>query len=136
MRVADQLFHPGAESRQDIGHDRPHEGIVDAEVVVDELVAHSSDLPPRDVGVLAPQGRREALGRLADNLELSDDCVLGPTVGVELRLAAGCLLGDVPKGIPDVEEEVAVRLHRGTAEARMRSCRMGDSPPGVRTWTG
>ena len=47
----------------------PHEFMIDAEVVVNEPIAHPCHGSPLDVGVLRAKVRRNLLRRFADNLE-------------------------------------------------------------------
>ena len=57
-------------------HDRPDQLDVDAHVVVDDLVPHTRDPPPRNARRRIAHLGWEVLDRLADAPEASDDRVL------------------------------------------------------------
>jgi hypothetical protein len=67
---------------------RPDFVKVDAEVVVDQDVAHPDDCAPGDLGVPALELGGEPATRLADDLEVVDDPDLNKGFAIE-RLAAG-----------------------------------------------
>ena len=64
------------ELRQISMHDRPDQLDVDAHVVVDDLVPHTRDPPPRNARRRIAHLGWEVLDRLADAPEASDDRVL------------------------------------------------------------
>jgi hypothetical protein len=57
-------------------HDRPDQFDVDAHVVVDDLVPHSRDPPPRNARRRIAHLEREVLDGLSDDLDPTDDRVL------------------------------------------------------------
>jgi hypothetical protein len=46
------------------------------EVFMDQLVTHPCDLAPRHAWLLAARSLRDPLDRLADDLDIADDCIL------------------------------------------------------------
>ena len=66
------------ELRELLVDDLPDELQVNAEIVMDELIAHAGDLPPRQVWVRLREASRKLLHRFADDLEVAStaSCVL------------------------------------------------------------
>ncbi len=81
--VLQQRGDPGAQYREFALDDVPDEREINAEIFVDQLVAHSRDLAPRDRVIVCPGFRRQALDRLTEDLDVADDRVLGLPIGEE-----------------------------------------------------
>lgn len=77
-----------------IDDDVPHDVEGDAEIVVNDAVAHSGDVLPGYLGMRVASLRRHLLHGLAHDLEITDDGVLRPYVGAEALLAVLCLEHD------------------------------------------
>lgn len=103
--------------------DLPDEIKINAEVVMDELVAHAGDLPPRQVRVRPREASREPLYRLPDDLEVAEHRVLRLPICEELRATAGRVRHDGTNGVTNMEQVRAVVLHNALASARIRSRR-------------
>lgn len=71
-----------------------HQNQVNAEVFVDELVAHAGDLPPWHCGLESARLVGHPLDRLADDLDAADHGILRLGVREERFLAVGCVVRD------------------------------------------
>lgn len=104
-------------------HDIPDQLKVNAEVVMNELVPHPGHLPPWHTRRTLAQWLRDALGGLANNLQVADDGILDHRPGEEL-IPAGLRISECPiNGISDVQQIDALVLQSATASARIRSRR-------------
>jgi hypothetical protein len=70
---AGQLGECGAQRSQFVFDDGADEVVVDLEVAVHQDVVHTDELSPRQVRLLIASVLRQPTGRLADDLEMSDD---------------------------------------------------------------
>ena len=66
----------------------PNDPEIDAEVAVRESVAHAHSAPPEDFRFIREHLLRKIADRLADDLELSDDCVVDESRLEELSRSA------------------------------------------------
>ncbi len=82
-QALDQRFDLEAQRRKLAFDDVPYEREVHTEVLVDELVAHPGDLPPRDVRLECAGAIRQALDGLTDDLDVAGDRVLGLAIREE-----------------------------------------------------
>ncbi len=84
----------------------PDDCIVDAEVIVNQSVAHSRDLPPFDFRLLGPKVFGNLLRRLADDLKASDESSLqGGVLAERMEVLPGELrqnVVDLLKNMSDV----------------------------------
>lgn len=74
------------EYRQVFNGREPHLVKIHTEVVVNEFVAHSGNVIPRNMRVLAAQLARQPFGGLANNFDLPDDSILDEGIGKRTRL--------------------------------------------------
>jgi hypothetical protein len=72
-----QFLQLRAQDRQFTLNHIPDECEIHAEVFMDELVAHTGDLPPWHHWLQSACAVRDALDRLADDLDVPDDSILG-----------------------------------------------------------
>lgn len=94
-----------------------------AELVMDEYVAHTGNLFPRNLRGKIASRLSDLLDGLADDLKIANDGVLHHRVCVESLTSVNCVAFDPCDGIPDVLQIDPVFLHSGTASARIRSSR-------------
>src|ERR1700722_2026024 len=130
-----QLLQMQTQVWQFLFHHIPHEHKVNTKVFVDELVAHSGDLPPLNRRVESTSALRNSLDRLADDLDIADHGVLRLAVREERLLAVGGVVRDGVDRLDRVREVSTLVLHRTTASAYIRSRKCGLTPPSLRTST-
>ena len=114
-QALDQRFDLGAQRRKLAFDDVPHERKVYAKVLVDELVAHPGDLPPRDTRLECTAAIRQTLDGLTDDLDVADDRVLGLAIREEGVAAVGGVVEDRFDCIQYVEQVGAFIPHSGMA---------------------
>ena len=68
LRLFQQFLQAGAEGGEFVAGHVPDDGVVDAEIIVDEPIMHSGEFPPFDLRLLVAYFLRSLLGRFADDL--------------------------------------------------------------------
>jgi hypothetical protein len=104
--------------RQFVLNHVPHELQVDAPVPVDDPVAESYDPGPGNVSCVV-QGRRQAAGGFADDLEVSHHRILDQPLAHEFLAAFRDIGLDRGDGVGDVRQIGAIGFHSGVASASM-----------------
>jgi len=88
---------------------------VHAEILVNQLVAHSGNLLPGD---LRPAGLRhfgQILHRLADHFQIEHHGILDYRAGKKCISTLGCVFSNPADCVSNVEQINPVGLHSGTA---------------------
>ena len=112
-----------AERLEMLGDDKPDGFELDAEIVMDQYVAHAGDLLPRNVGIGRPKLVREAFDGFTDDFKIAYDCILRHYIVEKLVASAGRVVLDSLDRIANVQEINAIFLHSGTASESIRCSR-------------
>lgn len=121
--AVEQRGDPGTQCGKLALDDIPYEHEINAEVFVDQLVAHPCDLPPRDRVIARSGFRCKALDRLTEYLDVADDRVLGLAIGKERVAAVLAVLHDGVDRVERAQEVGALAVHRAIASDRISSRR-------------